>query len=75
MHTKLYVPPVKDLGEASELYQTLGNEAQDAVGIPNKYQVHMRKRDNLQHEGARCLADKIYVNEEFIGNAPYVIKK
>lgn len=75
VRVKIYAPPVKDLGEASEIYQTLGKEAQDNVGIEAKYQVPIRKRDHLHNEGARCQADRIYVNEEFINNAPYVIKK
>lgn len=75
VRAKIYAPPVQDLGEASEIYQILGKEAQDNVGIDVQYQVPIRKRNHQHNEGARCQAHAIYVNENFIDDFAYVIKK
>lgn len=74
-----------DAGPATEEYQKLGNEAQDAVGIPKHYQVPIRRMpqeslyastiDAITEVGAITESKAIYINEKLMNQQPYEIQR
>ena len=61
--------------DASELYQKLAREAQQAVGVPKEWYIPIKKIDAMSplipYVAAIIFSDALYVNEERLNNRSY----